>query len=583
MQHIEYTVFPGVQDAILMPTISKILGHINRTNPSFKEFRDWLREDGLWDKELIPQVLGLLDVSLKPAPKLGKWAQAFVDAEDAEAQQEHVFRLLLDGNTLLVKYVMEALDMEGGGRLHSTYELHRMLTSYVYPGEKIRLPDFQAWIRWIVLSGRVKLIGIRWGLTDLGKEAVPRLRMIDVEEFLEDEAAAAEESAAEEAAAAGEAEGSGAAGSGAEASKAEVAATQGAAAAPAKAASKSPAKAASKKALKPGQEEDLPDAPDLPPEPPPVDEGASRRYQASLDALAEEVTTPADTSPITIAVPSASRRVLSPRIAQRQRSGEAACDHAPMELPDVVAALREIGRKNALGGGSLLLANGLEARLARTEAQRFLFLAGLLARLYAAAPDGRLADLVLDRVGGLAPIAVLLDRPEAVTEVVVRWGLALHTPDHAAARAVIFDAVIGGRALKAKKDLPTVLAEAPNSEVLITELQRGLLKGAPTLAAFWLVRELVRIDVWTHPAAKEIAFVPTRCNRLMAYRLRLLESHFANSTSRLIDAARRLATALPPASVEAAAFELLAPDDHLRFECNQVPICQEPCAWREDR
>ena len=572
MQHIEYTVFPGVQDAILMPTITKILGHINRSNPSFKDFRDWLREDGLWDKELIPQVLGLLDVTLKPAPKLGKWAQAFIDAENAEAQQEHVFRLLLDGNTLLVKYVMEALDMEGGGRLHSTYELHRMLTSYVYPGEKIRLPDFQAWIRWIVLSGRVKLIGIRWGLTDLGKEAVPRLRMIDVEEFLEDEAEAAEASEAEAPAAGGDADDK----------IAEVAATPSAPATP-KAAEKSPVKEVSKKAEKPGQEEDLPDVPDLPPEPPPVDEEASRRYQASLDALAEEATTPVDTSPISIAVPSASRRVLSPRIAQRQRSGEAACDHAPLELPDVVAALREIGRKNALGGGSLLLANGLEARLARTEAQRFLFLAGLLARLYAAAPDGRLADLVLDRVGGLGPIAVLLDRPEALTEVVVRWGLALHTPDHAAARAVIFDAVIGGRALKAKKDLPTVLAEAPKSEVLITELHRGLLKGAPVMAAFWLVRELVRVEVWTHPAAKEIAFVPTRANRLMAYRLRLLESHFANGTARLIDAARRLATALPPASIEAAAFELLAPDDHLRFECNQVPICQEPCAWREGR
>jgi len=321
--------------------------------------------------------------------------------------------------------------------------------------------------------------------------------------------------------------------------------------------------------------------PDLPPEPPPVDEEASRRYQASLDAMAEEPE-PAESQAATpIAVPLASRRVLPPRAALRQRARHAACDQSPLELPDVVAALREVGRKEGLGGGSLLLANGLEPRLARTEAPRFLFLAGLLARLYAAAPDGRVAELVLDRVGGLSPAAVLLERPEAVTEVIVRWGLALPDRDHVAARAAIFDAVIGGRALKAKKNLATVLAEAPQSEVLITELHRGLLKGAPVLAAFWLVRELVRIDVWTHPAAKEIAFVPSRDNRLLAYRLRLLESHFANSTSRLIDAARRLANALPPTSVEAAAFETLAPDDHLRFACNKVPICQEPCAFRD--
>lgn len=556
MQHVEYSVFPGVQDAILLPTITKILGHINRTNPTFKEFREWMREDGLWNKELVPGVLTLLDVTLKPKPKLGKWAQQFIDAEDAEARQEHIFRMLVDGNTLLVKYVMEALDMEGGGRLHSTYELHRMLTSYVYPGEPIRLPDFQAWIRWIVLSGRVKLIGIRWGLTDLGKEAVPRLRMIDVEEFLEDEA---EELEAEEAAAE----------------------TDAPAAAP------TPKVAAEVAAPEPvavqEEPEDLPDLPDLPPEPPPVDEEASRRYQASLDALVEAPEPEPEAAPIHVSVPSASRRVLPPRVVMRQRSRHAACDAAPLELPDVISALREYGRKEALGGGSLLLANGLEARLARTESQRFLFLAGLLARLYAAAPDGRLAELVLDRVGGLMPLAVLLDRPESVTEVVVRWGLALHSRDHADARAAIFDAVIGGRAIKAKKDLATVLAEAPKSEVLITELQRGLLKGAPTMAAFWLVRELVRLEVWTHSAAKEIAFVPTRANRLMAYRLRLLESHFAHSTSRLIDAARRLAGALPPTSVEAAAFEVMAPDDHLRFACNKVPICQEPCAWRDER
>ncbi|MCO4760161.1 MAG: hypothetical protein KC502_01575 [Myxococcales bacterium] len=557
MQQVEYSVFPNVSDAIFLPTINKILGHIQRTSPTFKEFREWMREDGLWHKELVPQVLSIMDVTLKPKPKLGKWAKGLLDAEDTEAQQEHIFKLLLDGNTLLVKYVMEALDMEGGGRLHSTYELHRMLTSYVYPGETIRLPDFQAWIRWIVLSGRVKLIGIRWGLTDAGKEIVPRLRMIDVEEFLEDEAEEDEEDEAAE-------------------EEEEAAAPALKVAAPTKKkAAAAPAKSAP--AAEEGPE-DLPDLPDLPPEPPPVDEEAFARYQASLDAMVEEPEPVAEAEPVT--VPSVSRRVMPPRLAIAQRAQVAACDQNPLELADVIAQLREEGRKQGLAGGSLLLASGLEPRLARSEAQRFLFLAGLLARLYAAAPDGRLAQLVIDRVGGLSPIAVLLDRPEALTEVVVRWGLALPTPEHVAARRAIMDAVIGGRALKARKDLATVLAEAPKSVVLITELQRGLLKGAPAMAAFWLVRELVRVEVWTHPAAKEIAFVPSRDNRLMAYRLRLLDSHFAHSTARLIAAAQKLATAMPAGSVEAAAFEVLAPDDHLRFDCNKVTICQEPCAWR---
>lgn len=570
MQRVDYAVFPGVQDQILLPTVNKILGQIQRTSPTFKAFREWMRDEGLWNKDELPKVLGLLDVTLKPKPTLGAWAQKFMAAPDTEAQQEVMFKLLLDQNTLLIKYVFEALDMEGGGRLHSTYELHRMLTSYVYPGEQIRLPDFQAWIRWAVLSGRIKLIGIRWGLTDAGKEVVPRLRMIDVEEFLEDEAEAAEE--AEEAA---QAEAAAAAGPATTAPPA-AATAPAAPAAPAPKPAPAPAPAPAADAV----EEDLPDMPDMPSSPPPVDEAAAQAYEAQLDALV-----PAEPEPSAalepVVTPSASRRTLSPRqlVVQRQ----AACDQAPLELPDVIAALRDVGREQGLGGGSLLLACGLEPRMYTNEAPRFLFLAGLLARLYAAAPDGRLAELVLDRVGGLGPVALLMERPESMAEVVVRWGLALPDSDHATARAAIFDAVIGGRALKARPDLHSVLAEAPRSEVLVTELQRGLLRGAPAMAPFWLARELVRVEIWTHDAAKEIAFVPSRDNRLMAYRLRLLDSHFAHGTARLIDAARRLSTTLPPGSVEAAAFESLAPDDHLRFDCGRVPVCQEPCAFRQSR
>jgi len=206
-------------------------------------------------------------------------------------------------------------------------------------------------------------------------------------------------------------------------------------------------------------------------------------------------------------------------------------------------------------------------------------LASLLARLYAARPDGSLADLLVERVGGLGPVAVLLDRPEALAEVVVRWGLAQGDAASAAVRTALLDTVLGTRALKAQADLPTVLAEAPSSEVLIGLLGQGLLRAAPMTAQLWLVREMVRAGLWTRPAHTEIAVVPTRAVRLMAYRLRLLDSHFAVGSAMLIQVARRLAPILPPGSVEAAAFDELAASDHLRFDCARVPICQQPCAY----
>ncbi|NOZ00972.1 MAG: hypothetical protein GXP54_03680, partial [Deltaproteobacteria bacterium] len=60
-------------------------------------------------------------------------------------------------------------------------------TSYVYPGEKPDLSAFKAWIDWAVAAGLLKLVGIRWALGPVGTESLPRLRAIDVEEFLEEE------------------------------------------------------------------------------------------------------------------------------------------------------------------------------------------------------------------------------------------------------------------------------------------------------------------------------------------------------------------------------------------------------------
>ena len=65
--------------------------------------------------------------------------------------------------------VLEALDVEQGGRLHSTHELHRMLTSYVYPGKHISLVDFQEWLVWAEAAGAIRFVGIRWGLGGIAK------------------------------------------------------------------------------------------------------------------------------------------------------------------------------------------------------------------------------------------------------------------------------------------------------------------------------------------------------------------------------------------------------------------------------
>lgn len=569
-QRIEYAVFPNIREDAFIATMNKIHGHVRRSQLSARDFREWMKDEGLWNKDDAAQMLSFIDVRSETNAQLGPWAEKFFAAPDDDQAKEMLYKRLADENTLLVKYVLEALDIEGGGRLHSTYELHRMLTSYVYPGKHIGLVPFQNWIKWIVASGRVKLIGIRWGLTDLGKQAVPRVRSIDVDEFLEDEAAGVAVAAP------------------AAAAPAPVAA----AATPAAKAPTAKAKAAAAAQDGDGDSEEMLD---LPPEAEPVDESLFQQYEAKFEQAEAEpapappkgkaskasiVTAPAETPAAPTAKAAAlPRQTTGPAAIARLAQLEVACAKQAPEVVELITQLRDYGRANALGGGSLLLAHGLESRLAQNEAARHLFLAALLARLYAARADGSLAELLIERVGALAPVAVLLDRPEALAEVVVRWGLAAGDAASNALRAVLFDAVLGGRALKAQADLPTALAESASAEVLIGQLNQGLLRAAPVTAQLWLVREMVRAGLWTRASATEIAFVPSRAVRLMAYRLRMIDSHFALSAAALIQIARRLVAVLPPGSVEAAAFEALAPNDHLRFDCSNVVICQQPCAY----
>lgn len=161
----------------------------------FKAFRANLRGLGIWDKEQVVDMLSLVDLAWdRKSVTVGPLCSAIAAADGDEAIRTLLFERLKRDNLLLLKYVLGALDVESGGRLHSVHELYRMVTSYVYPGEFIKLPDFQAWLDWLAATGAIKIVGIRWALAPRGLAAVGELNAIDVEELLEDwEEARAEE------------------------------------------------------------------------------------------------------------------------------------------------------------------------------------------------------------------------------------------------------------------------------------------------------------------------------------------------------------------------------------------------------
>ncbi|MBL6974500.1 MAG: hypothetical protein ISR64_02100 [Deltaproteobacteria bacterium] len=198
-QTTRFPAIPNTEPPAYQEVITGILGEIRRETPSPKALREFLRMGNLFDKPTHLELLQYLDVRVdRSTTSLGPFALAVLEAPDEPAFRRLMADRLLTTNPLLAKYCLEALDTEQGGRLHSTNELYRMLTSYVYPGEEPDLPSFKAWIQWAVASGLLRLVGIRWALGVVGTESIPRLRAIDVEEFLEEEKAGEDTPATED-------------------------------------------------------------------------------------------------------------------------------------------------------------------------------------------------------------------------------------------------------------------------------------------------------------------------------------------------------------------------------------------------
>ncbi len=187
-QRVEFAALPGTRYDQYVLKLQSVVSFLQTPGAAkFKPLRDQLRKMGLWDKDKAEVMFSLVDVTWdRKDVQLGRLARAIGSAGSDSAVQDLLYRRLCDANILLVKYVLEALDVDSGGRLHSVHELYRMITSYVYPGAYITLPNFQAWIEWLAATGYIKLVGIRWALSDKGLKVLPELKSMDVEEILED-------------------------------------------------------------------------------------------------------------------------------------------------------------------------------------------------------------------------------------------------------------------------------------------------------------------------------------------------------------------------------------------------------------
>lgn len=192
-QETFYPRLANIPDVQYLSILARIFHQISNRKMTRKEFREWAAENSLFDRENFDLLTAFLDIRYEDPVSFGDFGTQILNCKNDEERQKVLFERLFSLNPVLMKYVLEALDTEHGGRLHSTNELFRILTSYIYPGKQLTLPHFQNWIKWLQASGYIKYIGVRWGLTEAGKSVLGRMKAVDLEELSEEEGEEEEE------------------------------------------------------------------------------------------------------------------------------------------------------------------------------------------------------------------------------------------------------------------------------------------------------------------------------------------------------------------------------------------------------
>lgn len=463
-QRTVFPTLPNIADAQYLGIIATMFGELSRRGGPvpFKDFRDWAKERNLYNKDEFPELLAMIGCPSKPDVTLGDFGKKFLAEGTPEAQQKSLYKWLWAWNPILIKAVFEQLDVDGGGRLHSTHELYRYITSYAYPGAYITLINFQNWIKWMAATGHIRYIGIRWGLGDPGKKEIQAVRSFDVDEFLEDEADAKT-------------------------------AADAVPAVPAVAATSSAAPAVPTAAVTPdGLDEELPDAPPEAPLPtweePAATTGASPVPTSAPHAEPAKPTAPPATG------------TAQPPIGTAPARPTASAPMAPQGFSGAVA-FGGVATPVWFGAGpgvEPITARelGFEAAQYGQNPSLFLFELAIAARLVtggvpAAAYRPLLGWLRQERfwqrwVGD--------DKP--LEDVLEALGWLQNNASHRAVFGwVALDLIRLRKMFRAHPSLATRLEESRPADALVT-VQNKLFDGALTGAAFWLHREMVGLDLW---------------------------------------------------------------------------------------
>ena len=598
-QTTEFPLLPNTHPAQLLLNLVRLSGHLEREQPEYRALRTTMREWNMWDKERSVAALRFLHVpadsgtAIGPGPLLMR-----LMAVDEESDQRKLLaRYIFDCNPLLVKTVFDGLDTENDGRIQSTNELYRLITSYVYTGEYITLPEFKNWITWMDATHVIRLVGIRWGLGALGEGFAQELRQIDMEELTEDldEGRGSPWSLELEPATSAE-----------NAAKTTVSApplpmdTLGGEGAPKTVVSPTPPPIPPADAGAQSEEEE--DAPDMPPEPSLPSEDAVRAAAEAIGVEPEAVEpTPAAKLPRAAPAQPGVSAFPQPPVALPPRSVRAGTPPPAPVAPVLIAPVF------AAGSTSVPSSVGKGARKRNVENIRTWWSAYTFRHPHRAVDFG--VDLIeaagsKDSLTELACASLFANcsqgpsagksafaalRTSGALEAWIKGEAGIETSLEMAGLLGLVggDRRFLGTALAAynvcRRQLanplaPSEISTSPSSEA-VQVIYEGILGQTDETAPFWVARELVLAGV-ADDELRSVACVPSRATRENAYRLGLLDRLYAHSLTELTELSRVLGDYLDEE------MDFNAPLDHLqdqlgcRFRCPFAEGCDYNCRER---
>ena len=189
----ELTEFPYLPSGDPQRAVLSLVTMCRQMPPSgeqFRFFRKRMKQYRLWDEERLPGTLRFLGLQRAGQMRRSRNVKDLADAKNDNQARAVLTQQLWNANPLLFKTVLELLKE----RVHSRDDIIKHIGSFAYRGKKPGRPQLEGWLHMALGLDILKMVGIAFDLGARGHAYLELASKLDVEEFLDDVAAAESES-----------------------------------------------------------------------------------------------------------------------------------------------------------------------------------------------------------------------------------------------------------------------------------------------------------------------------------------------------------------------------------------------------